>query len=108
MMMSGKQTFNGTEYTKFVIQAKCAPTCRLNVYGSYSAPGFNVNLWTSSLNDTQDWIFEPAPGYKSGYYIIRSANKPSCVLAPAGTSNSSNVQLATYKKGNTNQIGYVG
>lgn len=85
MMMSGKQTFNGTEYTKFVIQAKCAPTCRLNVYGSYSAPG-----------------------YKSGYYIIRSANKPSCVPAPAGTSNSSNVQLATYKKGNTNQIWYVG
>ena len=104
----GTQWFGGVQYNKVVIEAQCAPACGLNVYGSYSAAGFNVNLWTKSGNNTQDWILQPAPGYVSGYYIIRSANNTNCVLSANGTGNGANVQLATYSSGNTSQIWYMG
>ena len=88
----GSKYFNGKSYTKYVIEPQCAKTCALNVYGSYSASGFNVNIWTKSGNDTQDWILDPTYG---GGYIIRSANNPSCVLTESGIYNMSNVKLTT-------------
>lgn len=62
--------------------------------------GSNVNIWTKSGNNTQDWIFEAV----NGGYVIRSANNTAYVLTASGTSNSSNVKLATYSAGNTYQI----
>ena len=96
----GTKTWNGTTYTKYVFTAKCSPNCALNVYGSTSTAGANVNMWTKSGNDTQDWIITSV----SGGYIIRSANNPNLVLTASGTANGSNVKIDTYKAGNKNQI----
>lgn len=104
----GTKYFGGSPYQKYVIEAQCAPACGLNVYGSTSVSGNNVNLWTKSGNDTQDWILQPSPYGGAGYYIIRSANNTSCVLTEAGTTNGSNVKIATYQSGNKNQIWYLG
>ena len=104
----GTKYFGGNPYQKYVIEAQCAPSCGLNVYGSTSVSGNNVNLWTKSGNDTQDWILQPSPYGGAGYYIIRSANNTSCVLTEAGTGNGSNVMISTYQSGNKNQIWYLG
>lgn len=96
----GTMKFNGKTYTKYTILPRCASKCALNVYGSSSKNGSNVNIWTKSGNNTQDWIFEAV----SGGYVIRSANNTSYVLTASGTSNSSNVKLATYSAGNKYQI----
>ena len=96
----GTMKFNGKTYTKYTITARCASKCALNVYGSSSKNGSNVNIWTKSGNNTQDWIFEAV----NGGYVIRSANNTAYVLTASGTSNSSNVKLATYSAGNTYQI----
>lgn len=96
----GTMKFNGKTYTKYTITPRCASKCALNVYGSSSKNGSNVNIWTKSGNNTQDWIFEAV----NGGYVIRSANNTSYVLTANGTSNSSNVKLATYAAGNTYQI----
>lgn len=95
----GTMKFNGKTYTKYTITARCASKCALNVYGSSSKNGSNVNIWTKSGNNTQDWIFEAV----NGGYVIRSANNTAYVLTASGTSNSSNVKLATYSAGNTYQ-----
>lgn len=73
----------------------------VNPYSDKPSNGTNVNVYTKDASDkTQGWIFE-----KSGdYYIIRSAYKNSLVLTATGTSNSSNVEIATYSKGNNNQL----
>lgn len=104
-----KKIAHGTKngYTKYVIEAQCSPNCALNVWGSTSTNDANVNMYTKSGNDTQDWIFDKAPNYGTGYYIIRSANNTNLVLASSGTANSSNVQLAVYKSGDTSQIWYM-
>ena len=104
----GTKYFGGNPYQKYTLEAQCSPNCRLNVYGSTSVSGNNVNLWTTSGNDTQDWILQPSPYGGAGYYIIRSANNTSCVLTEAGTGNGSNVQISTYQSGNKNQIWYLG
>ena len=104
----GTKSFGGVAYQKYTIEAQCAPKCRLNVYGSTSVSGNNVNLWSTSGNDTQDWILQPSPYGGAGYYIIRSANNTSCVLTEAGTGNGSNVMISTYQSGNKNQIWYLG
>lgn len=96
----GTMKFNGKTYTKYTITPRCASTCALNVYGTTSKNGSNVNIWTKSGNNTQDWIFESV----NGGYVIRSANNTAYVLTASGTSNSSNVKLATYSAGNTYQI----
>lgn len=96
----GTMNFNGKTYTKYTITPRCASKCALNVYGSSSKNGSNVNIWTKSGNNTQDWIFEAV----NGGYVIRSANNTSYVLTASGTSNSSNVKLATYSVGNTYQV----
>ena len=104
----GTKYFGGVAYQKYTLEAQCSPNRRLNVYGSTSVSGNNVNLWTTSGNDTQDWILTPSPYGGAGYYIIRSANNTSCVLTEAGTANGSNVQISTYQSGNKNQIWYLG
>lgn len=96
----GTMKFNGKTYTKYTITPRCASKCALNVYGTTSKNGSNVNIWTKSGNNTQDWIFESV----NGGYVIRSANNTAYVLTASGTSNSSNVKLATYSAGNTYQI----
>lgn len=96
----GTMKFNGKTYTKYTILPRCATKCALNVYGSTAKNGSNVNIWTKSGNNTQDWIFEAV----SGGYVIRSANNTKYVLTASGASNSSNVKLATYSSGNTYQI----
>ncbi|MCQ2471799.1 MAG: RICIN domain-containing protein [Clostridia bacterium] len=100
LVAHGSKTFNGKTYTKYVVVPKCASSCALNVYGTTSKNGSNVNIWTKSGNSTQDWIFEAV----SGGYVIRSANNTSYVLTATGTSNSSNVSLSTYSSGNKAQI----
>jgi len=100
LISHGTKTFNGKTYTKYIIVAKCASACALNVYGTTAKNGANVNIWKKSGNTTQDWIFEAV----SGGYIIRSANNPNYVLTASGTANSANVKLATYSLGNTYQI----
>ena len=100
---TGTKPFSGKSYTKYVIEAKCASACALNVYGSASVAGNNVNLWKKSGNDTQEWIMVPVSNVANGY-IIRSVNNTNCVLAANGTANSSNVQLAAYKSGDMNQV----
>lgn len=73
----------------------------VNPYSDKPADGTNVNVYTKDTGDkTQGWIFE-----KSGdYYIIRSAYKKSLVLTAAGTSDMSNVKIATYSSGNSKQL----
>ena len=96
----GTTKYNGKTYTKYIIIAKCASSCALNVYGTSAKNGANVNIWKKSGNSTQDWIFEAV----NGGYVIRSANNPNFVLTASGTANSTNVKLATYSSGNTYQI----
>jgi hypothetical protein len=96
----GSMVYNGVTYTKYYITPRCAQSCALNVYGTTSKNGSNVNIWTRSGNSTQDWIFEKV----GDGYIIRSANNPIFVLTASGTGNSANVKLATYSAGNTYQI----
>ena len=101
LIASGTMTFNGKTYTKYVIAPRCASKCVLNIYTSGAAQnGSNVNIWTKTGNSSQAWIFVPV----SGGYVIRSANNTSLVLTACGTSNSSNVKVATYSSGNTYQI----
>ena len=100
LVANGTMKFNNKTYTKYVIVPRCASKCAVNVYGSTSKNGSNVNIWTKSGNSTQAWIFVPV----SNGYVIRSANNTSCVLTASGTANSSNVKLATYSAGNTYQI----
>lgn len=87
---------------RYVLQPQCAPSCALNVYGSYSFAGANVNTWTKTGNDTQSWVID----YNStlGGYILRSANNINLVLTAAGSANSSNVCLAQYDPTNRYQI----
>ena len=105
---NGTKSFGGVAYQKYTFEAQCSPSRRLNVYGSTSVSGNNVNLWTTSGHDTQDWILTPSPYGGAGYYIIRSVNDTNCVLTEAGTANGSNVQISTYQSGNKNQIWYLG
>lgn len=98
----GTMNYNGVKFNKYYFVFKCATSCALNVYGSTSKNGSNVNIWTKSGNSTQDWILEYIPS-KSGY-VIRSANNPKYVLTAAGSSNSSNVCLKTYSSSNNYQI----
>ena len=100
LVAHGTLSFGGKTYTKYIIVPRCASSCAVNVYGTSAKNNANVNIWTKSGNNTQDWIFEKV----SGGYIIRSANNTSYVLTSAGISNSSNVKIATYSSGNTNQI----
>ena len=100
LVSHGTMKYNGKTYTKYIIVPKCATSCALNVYGTTSKDGSNVNIWTKSGNNTQDWIFESV----SGGYVIRSANNTKYVLTASGTANSANVKLATYSSGNTYQI----
>lgn len=86
----------------YVIEPQCAPACALNVYGQYSADGFNVTTWTKSGNSTQAWIIEHNSSL--GGYVIRSADNTDYVLTAAGSGNSSNVQLGKYDPANTYQI----
>lgn len=96
----GTMTYNGKTYTKYVIIPRCAQSCALNIYGYNAKNGANVNIWSKSGNKTQDWIFEAV----NGGYVIRSADNPVYVLTASGTSNSSNVKVATYSAGNAYQI----
>lgn len=96
----GTMKYNNKTYTKYIIVPKCASKCALNVYGTVSKNGSNVNIWTKSGNDTQEWIFESV----NGGFAIRSANNTKYVLTASGTANSSNVKLATFSAGNTYQI----
>ncbi len=96
----GTMTYKGKIYTKYYLVPRCSTSCALNVYGTVSKNGSNVNIWTKSGNSTQDWIFEKV----NGGYVIRSANNPTYVLTASGTANSSNVKLTTYSSGNTYQI----
>ncbi|MBR4868887.1 MAG: RICIN domain-containing protein [Clostridia bacterium] len=100
LVANGTKNFNNKTYTKYVIVPRCASKCALNVYGTSAKNGANVNIWTKSGNSTQDWIIVPV----SNGYVIRSANNTNYVLTASGTSNSSNVKLATYSSGNTYQI----
>lgn len=100
LVANGTKSFGGKTYTKYIIVARCASKCALNVYGSSAKNNSNVNIWTKTGNNTQDWIFVPT----GNGYVIRSANNTNYVLTASGTSNSSNVKLATYSSGNTYQI----
>lgn len=86
----------------YVIEPQCAPSCAINVYGQYSADGFNVNTWTKSGNSTQSWLIEY--NRTLGGFIIRSANNKDYVLTASGSGNSSNVQLGKYDPSNTYQV----
>lgn len=94
--------FLADEAGGYVIQPGCAASCALNVYGQYSAAGFNVNIWTKSGNSTQSWIVE----YNSAQngYIIRSADNTNYVLTAAGSDNASNVKLEQYDPSNAYQV----
>lgn len=73
----------------------------VNPYSDKPANGTNVNVYTKDTSDkTQGWIFEK----EGDYYIIRSAYKKSLVLTATGTSDKSNVELATYSSGNSKQL----
>lgn len=84
----------------YTLTPACATSYRVNVYGTVSKNDSNVCLWKDSQNDTQGWLFEAV----KGGYIIRSANNKNLVLTATGTSNSSNVKIATYSAGNNYQI----
>lgn len=101
LVSHGTMKYNGKTYTKYVIVPRCASSCALNVYGTVSKNDSNVNIWTKSGNSTQDWIIQSVSGNK---WVIRSANNTNYVLTASGTSNSSNVKLATYSAGNTYQL----
>lgn len=73
----------------------------VNPYSDKPSNGTNVNVYTKDTSDkTQGWIFEK----EGDYYIIRSAYKNSLVLTAKGTSDKSNVELATYSSGNSKQL----
>lgn len=84
----------------YTITPSCATGRRVNVYGTSSKNGSNITTYTASGNNTQGWYFEKV----SNGYVIRSANNTKYVLTANGTSNSSNVSLATYSSGNQYQI----
>jgi len=86
----------------YVIEPQCAPSCAINVYGQYSADGFNVNTWTKSGNSTQSWIIEYNKNL--GGFVIRSADNKDYVLTAAGSGNASNVQLGKYDPANSYQV----
>lgn len=85
----------------YTITPACATSRRVNVYTSSAVKnGNNICTWSATGNSSQGWLFEQV----SGGYVIRSANNPNLVMTATGTSNSSNVKLATYQAGNTYQI----
>lgn len=86
----------------YVLEAQCAPACALNVYGSSSSAGANVNIWTKTGHSTQAWVVEYSAA--SGGYIIRSANNTNFVLAASGSANASNVCLQQYDSANQYQV----
>lgn len=86
----------------YVLEAQCAPACALNVYGSSSAAGANVNIWTKTGHSTQAWVVEYSA--ISGGYIIRSANDTNFVLAASGSANTSNVCIQQYDPENRYQV----
>ena len=95
-----KFKFDYTSSGWYTITPACATGRRVNVYGTSSNVNSNICLWASSGHSTQGWILEAV----SGGYIIRSANNRNLVLTATGTSNSSNVYLATYKAGDLSQV----
>ena len=86
----------------YTITPACATSRRVNVYTSSAVKnGNNICTWSASQNSSsQGWFFDKV----SNGYIIRSANNPNLVMTATGTSNNSNVKLATYEAGNAYQI----
>lgn len=98
----GTMYYNGVKFTTYYFVFKCAPSCALNVVGSYSRTGSQISIHKKTGNDTQDWILEYIPS-KQGY-IIRSANNPKLVLTATGSANSSKVCLKSYNSTNNYQV----
>ncbi len=93
---SGMQMEITSEANGHRIRPLCSAERSLNVAADVVSPGVNVNLYDNTRDSSQRWGFESKG---DGYYVIRSMNNPSCVLAQSG--NNAEVQLYT---GANNQI----
>ena len=107
IMLWQKDGTNGQDFKiysqsgSYALNPLCSPGGRVvNVYGNTAKNGSNVCLWDRTNHSTQLWKFDKV----SGGYVIRCAFNTNLVLNAAGSSNGSNINIATYDKNNARQV----
>jgi hypothetical protein len=98
---NGNASFNGAH----TLAPDNAPGARLDDYGSGTANGNTVDIWTANGTGAQSWVFGSSGVVPSGFYNIAVSYGAYCLTANGSDPNSSvNLQACNGSSGQSWEV----